>query len=38
MQSGIAVFLAHDFHNNITPYITGAIAGLAPPLKRLPTG
>jgi hypothetical protein len=37
MQSGIAIYLAHDFHDNVTPYITGAIAGVAPPLKRLPT-
>ena len=37
MQSGIAIFLAHDFHENVTPYITGAIAGVIPPLKRLPT-
>ncbi|HYO82764.1 MAG TPA: DUF1080 domain-containing protein [Bryobacteraceae bacterium] len=37
MQSGIAVFLGHDFHQNITPYITGAIAGVRPPSSRLPT-
>jgi hypothetical protein len=37
MQSGIAIFLAHDFHENVTPYITGAIAGVEPPSTRLPT-
>lgn len=37
MQSGLAIFLAHDFHENITPYVTGAVAGVLPPSKRLPT-
>jgi hypothetical protein len=38
MQSGLAIFLGHDFHENITSYVTGAVAGALPPLKRLPTG
>lgn len=37
MQAGIAIFLAHDFHENVTPYITGAVAGVLPPSTRLPT-
>jgi hypothetical protein len=37
MQSGIAIFLAHDFHENLTSHVTGAIAGVAAPSKRLPT-
>ena len=37
MQSGIAIYLAHDFHENTTPWVTGAIAGVLPPLQRLPT-
>ena len=38
MQAGVAIFLGHDFHENISPYVTGAVAGVLPPLKRLPTG
>ena len=38
MHSGIAIFLGHDFHENTTPYVTGAVTGVLPPLKRLPTG
>ena len=37
MQSGIAIFFGHDFHENITPYVTGAVVGVLPPAKRLPT-
>lgn len=37
MQSGIAIFFGHDFHENITPHVTGAVAGVLPPAKRLPT-
>lgn len=37
MQAGIAVFLGHDFHENLTPYVTGAVVGVMPPSKRLPT-
>jgi hypothetical protein len=29
--SGIAITLAHDYHNGITPYTTGGIAGALPP-------
>ena len=37
MQSGLAIFLGHDFHENVTTYVTGAVAGVLPPAKRLPT-
>ena len=37
MQAGLAVFLGHDFHNNTTPYVTGAVAGVLPPRSRRPT-
>ena len=30
MQAGLAVFLGHDFHNNLTAYVTGAVAGVLP--------
>lgn len=36
LQQGVAVFLAHDFHNKMGRYITGAIAGLAEPKRHLP--
>lgn len=36
-QAGIALVLAHDFHEDNTPYITGAIAGVLKPSVRLPT-
>jgi len=35
IHSGIALQLAHDFHNEVTPHITGAIVGLRPPLTRV---
>jgi hypothetical protein len=38
MQAGVAIFLAHDFHENVTPYITGGVAGVLPPSTRLATG
>ena len=37
MQSGVSIFLAHDFHENLSPYVTGAVAGVLPPTRRLPT-
>ena len=35
VQQGVAVFLAHDFHQKEGTYTTGALAGLKPPLKLL---
>ena len=35
-QAGLAIILAHDFHNETTPYITGAIAGAKSPLHTFP--
>ncbi|MBL8179112.1 MAG: DUF1080 domain-containing protein, partial [Bryobacterales bacterium] len=35
-NAGLAIILAHDFHNQSTPFVTGAIAGVQPPLKLLP--
>lgn len=35
-QAGIAIILAHDFHKEVTPWITGAVAGVLPPKKDLP--
>ena len=35
-QSGIAVMLAHDFHNQVSKHVTGAIAGAEPPRQGLP--
>lgn len=36
MEQGVAVFLAHDFHNKMGRYITGAIAGQQEPKRHLP--
>jgi hypothetical protein len=33
---GITVILAHDFHNETTPYITGGLAGWKSPLVTFP--
>ncbi len=35
-QSGIAIILAHDFHNQVSKHVTGSIAGAAPPREPLP--
>ena len=35
-SGGIAVILAHDFHNETTPYITGGLAGWKSPLIKFP--
>ena len=31
MQSGVAIYLAHDYHGDTTLYRTGAIPGVVPP-------
>jgi hypothetical protein len=36
LNSGVAVFLAHDFHKKLGMHVTGAVAGIAPPLRLLP--
>lgn len=36
VQQGVAIFLAHDFHQKPGLYTTGALAGTAPPLELLP--
>lgn len=36
IQQGVAVFLAHDFHQKPGLYTTGALAGKVPPLRLLP--
>lgn len=35
-HTGITLVLAHDFHKETTPWITGAIAGVRPPRVTLP--
>lgn len=35
-QSGLSMFLAHDFHKQISKHVTGALAGVLPPLKVFP--
>jgi hypothetical protein len=34
-QAGIAIEMAHDFHNVVDNYVTGAIAGVRPPREPL---
>ncbi len=36
MRAGIAITLAHDFHNDHTPWVTGAIFGVRKPDVRRP--
>ena len=36
MRSGIAIMLAHDFHNQVTEHVTGAVVGVLKPRKALP--
>lgn len=36
LKAGVAVFLAHDFHQKMGLQVTGAIAGLQAPLRLLP--
>lgn len=33
---GLAIFIGHDFHKQVTPYVTGAILGVLPPKRALP--
>ena len=35
-HTGISIMLAHDFHHEITPWITGAVMGAVPPKIGLP--
>jgi hypothetical protein len=35
-HAGLTLVLAHDFHNETTPYITGAIMGVLPPGHTFP--
>lgn len=37
-HTGLALILAHDFHNQVTPWVTGAIAGALPPANAVPPG
>jgi hypothetical protein len=37
-QAGIAIVLAHDFHKQVSNYVTGAIAGVRPPTNPRPPG
>lgn len=37
-RTGVGVQLAHDFHNRLTPNVTGAVAGKAAPRKLLKPG
>ncbi len=32
-EAGLAIVLAHDFHKQVTPYVTGALRGLRAPKK-----
>lgn len=36
IQQGVAVFLAHDFHQKKGKYTTGSVAGVAEPIQLLP--
>ncbi|MDX2151637.1 MAG: DUF1080 domain-containing protein [Bryobacteraceae bacterium] len=33
-RAGLGLFLAHDFHREVTKYDTGALTGALPPVKR----
>jgi hypothetical protein len=35
-NAGIAIVFAHDFHKQTSKYVTGAIAGVTPPMKKQP--
>lgn len=35
-NTGVAVILAHDFHHEVTEYVTGAVQGVLKPLRALP--
>lgn len=36
LRAGVAITLAHDFHRQVTNYVTGALTGRRPPLQALP--
>lgn len=36
LRAGVAITLAHDFHQQITSYVTGALTGRRPPLTAMP--
>ena len=36
IQQGVAIFLAHDFHQKMGLYVTGAVAGFKAPTRLLP--
>ena len=36
LRAGVAITLAHDFHKQITNYVTGALTGRRPPLTAMP--
>ncbi len=36
LRAGVAITLAHDFHRQVTNYVTGALTGRRPPLKAMP--
>ena len=35
-HTGITIVLAHDFHHEVTPWVTGAVMGAVPPKVGLP--
>ncbi len=37
-HTGLTLILAHDFHKQTTPWVTGAIAGVRAPLNPVPPG
>ncbi len=37
-HTGLALILAHDFHKQTTPWVTGALAGVRAPLQAVPPG
>ena len=34
-HTGLTIVLAHDFHHEVTPYVTGAVMGALPPLHPM---
>jgi hypothetical protein len=38
IHSGVAIQLAHDFHNQITPHVTGAVVGVRAPAVKVAGG
>jgi hypothetical protein len=35
-HAGLAIFIGHDFHKQLTPHVTGAVLGVLPPKRALP--